>query len=58
MLDKIVLLNPFNIMNKGYSIVYSNNNIISSVDDVEVNEEIDIKLKDGTIGAVITKKSK
>lgn len=57
MLDKIVLLNPFNIMNKGYSIVYSNNNIISSVDDVEVNEEIDIKLKDGTIGAVITKKS-
>ena len=33
MTDKMVLLNPFNIMKKGYSIVYKEDNIVSSSKD-------------------------
>ena len=55
-IDKIVLLNPFNIMKKGYGIIYKNDNIISSIENVNLNDELTIKLKDGTISTVVKDK--
>lgn len=54
-IDKIVLLNPFNIMKKGYGIIYHNDTIISSVSKVNEEDYITVKLTDGTIDAVVKK---
>lgn len=51
--DKIVLLNPFNIMNKGYSIVYKNGEIITSSKKLIKNDKIKIKMADGDAIATI-----
>ena len=47
--DKLILLNPLNLMKKGYSIAYQNNNVISSVKDININQTIKIKMSDGEI---------
>ena len=36
-------------MKKGYSIAYQNNNVISSVKDININQTIKIKMSDGEI---------
>lgn len=48
-IDKLILLNPLNLMKKGYSIAYQNNNVISSVKDININQAIKIKMSDGEI---------
>ena len=48
-IDKLILLNPLNLMKKGYSITYQNNNVISSVRNVDVNKPLKIKMFDGEI---------
>lgn len=48
-IDKLILLNPLNLMKKGYSIAYQNNNVISSVKDININQTIKIKMSDGEI---------
>ena len=53
MTDKMVLLNPFNIMKKGYSIVYKDENIVSSSKDLKSDDEIMIKMSDGDVYAKI-----
>ena len=57
-IDKIVLLNPFNIMKKGYGIVYHGDTIISTVDKLNVNDRVTIKLVDGSVDATINKINK
>lgn len=52
-LDKIVLLNPFNIMKKGYGIVYLDDSIISSIDNVKTNDLLKVQLSNGIIDAVV-----
>ncbi len=47
--DKLILLNPLNVMKKGYSITYQNNNVISSVRNLKVSDELIIKMFDGEI---------
>lgn len=48
-LQKLIILNPLNIMSKGYSITYQDNNVISSVKDIDKNKNIKIKLVDGEV---------
>ncbi|VUD68975.1 Exodeoxyribonuclease 7 large subunit [Thalassocella blandensis] len=49
--------NPLNIMSRGYSITTNcYNKIIQSVKDVELDEELYIKLSDGTIKTKVTEK--
>lgn len=52
-LDKIVLLNPFNIMKKGYSIVYNKDVIASSIKHINVNDDVTIRLSDGSFSATV-----
>jgi len=58
MIDKMIILNPLNLMKKGYSIVYKNNNVVSSINNIENDDIIDIKFQDGTINAKVLEKRK
>lgn len=48
---KINLLNPNNILDKGYSIVYKDSKIIKDVNDLNKDDEIKIVVKSGNITA-------
>ena len=43
-------------MKKGYSIVYKNDNVVSSINNINNEDIIDIKLQDGTINAKVLEK--
>lgn len=53
LIDKSILLNPFNVMLKGYAITKQDGKIIKSVKDVNVNQTLEILMQDGTIIANI-----
>ncbi len=42
-------LSPLATLNRGYSIVQKNNEIINSINQINLNDNVDIKLKDGNI---------
>ena len=52
-LNSLKLLNPVNIMEKGYSLVKVKEKIISNADDLKIGETIDIKLYKGEVVAEV-----
>lgn len=59
LLKTVTILNPMKILDSGYSIVKNKNEVITSVKLVNVNDVINIALKDGTIDAkVVSKETK
>jgi exodeoxyribonuclease VII large subunit len=59
LLSTLDALSPLKVINRGYSIVESGNKTINSVNQVEVDQEIKVKLKDGSlITKVISKEDK
>lgn len=57
-INKMVILNPLNLMKKGYSLVYKDDKLITSVDLVEIDDDVSIRLSDGNIKATIKEKRK
>ncbi|MDY6142499.1 MAG: exodeoxyribonuclease VII large subunit, partial [Bacilli bacterium] len=56
-LMKLKALNPSSYIDKGYSLVtYQDNKVLSSIDDIEIGEDILIQIKDGLLNASVTKK--
>lgn len=53
LIEKITLLNPLNIINKGYTIVYKGDNIIYNVKELDVNDDVKIKFNDGSAIATV-----
>ncbi len=51
--NRLDLLSPLKIMDKGFSIVETNNKIVKSVTDVKKEDNINIKVLDGTIEAKV-----
>jgi len=49
-------LNPLSLMDRGYAVVLKDEKIMTSIHDVEINEHVDIRLKDGRLEAKITGK--
>jgi exonuclease VII large subunit len=43
-------------MDRGYAVVLKDEKIMTSIHDVEINEHVDIRLKDGRLQAKITGK--
>ncbi len=59
LLNKIELLNPLKILDKGYSVVKKDNKVIKNIDDLNINDTININLSKGIITAnVIGKEEK
>ena len=52
-INKLDLLNPLNVIKKGYGVVSYNDKMIKSVKDIKQNDDINIKLNDGEISAVV-----
>ncbi len=46
---KLDLLNPDNILDKGYSIVHKDGKIIKNINDLSINDDINIMVKNGNI---------
>ena len=52
-IDKLNLVNPLNILKRGFSLTYLDNKIVKSVKDVNKGNNINIKLNDGVITASV-----
>ena len=52
-INKLELLNPLSVLSKGYSLTTINGKVIKSVKDVKVNDEVDIKLLDGSLHTIV-----
>ncbi len=53
MINKLELLNPLNILSKGYSLVTLNDNVVKSTKDLKVNDTINIRMHEGKVSAVV-----
>ena len=41
--------NPSRLMDRGYSIIKHKEHVVTSINDVDINDELDINLKDGIL---------
>jgi len=57
-INRLELLNPLSIMSKGYSVVKSKGKVIKSIDQINIDDQIDILVSDGVLNARIIKKRK
>ena len=53
LLNKLDLLNPLNVLSKGYSVVTLDDNVIKSSKDIKVNDEVNVRLHEGKIKAIV-----
>ena len=53
LINKLELLNPLAVLNKGYSIVSINNHSVRDLNKIKINDLIDIKLNKGNIKAKV-----
>lgn len=53
LIEKLEILNPLNALKRGYSVTKKNNKCISSINDIKIDENISIMLKDGEINAKV-----
>ena len=52
-LEKLNLLNPLNVLQKGYSLVTLDGVVIKSSKDLKVNNEINIRMHEGNVNAIV-----
>lgn len=52
-INKLVLLNPFNTMKRGYAIITQNNNIIDKIKSIDYEQNINIQMTDGNVDAKV-----
>ena len=48
---KLDLLNPNSVLDKGYSIVYKDNKVVKDISKLDINDDINIVVKNGNINA-------
>lgn len=53
MINKLELLNPLNILSKGYSLVTHNDEVIKSTKDLKVDDVIKIRMHEGKVNAIV-----
>ena len=53
LIEKLELVNPLNVLKRGYSLTTQDNKIISSIKKIKKTKPITIKLQDGTIEATV-----
>ena len=52
-INKLELLNPLNVLKKGYSVTKVNNKPLKSIKDVKEKDKLNIKIIDGEIDAIV-----
>lgn len=53
LVEKLELVNPLCILKRGYSLTYINNKVINDINKVNINSNIQIKLSNGVIDAIV-----
>lgn len=53
LIEKVELVNPLNVLKRGYSLTYIDNKVISDIKKVKINSDITIKLNNGIINATV-----
>lgn len=48
------MLSPFNILGRGYAIVQKDESVVDSMSMLNIGDEVNIKLSDGSVSAKIT----
>lgn len=51
--SRLNVLNPYSLLNKGYSLIYKDNEVITSINQLNIDDLITINLKDGNIEATV-----
>ncbi len=49
LIEKLELINPLGVLKRGYSLTYQDEHIVKNIKDINVNQELLIKLHDGNI---------
>jgi exodeoxyribonuclease VII large subunit len=52
--EKAIILNPLNLMSKGYSIVYQDGEVVTQVAELKINNDVDVRMADGKFTALVT----
>jgi len=52
-IEKLIALNPLNILKRGYSVTFYDSKVLTSVIDVNINDEVITYLKDGSFRSKI-----
>jgi len=52
--EKLALLNPTEVLRRGYGIVKKNENILRSIETVEHNQSVEVVLVDGSFTAIVS----
>ncbi len=58
MLNKLNLLNPLNILSKGYSVVKKDDKVIKDIKNIKVKDKISIRFHKGNIDAIVERINK
>ena len=53
LLNKLEVLNPLNTLKRGYSITKKENNVITSIENIKINDKIDITFENGIVNAEV-----
>lgn len=56
LLDRLKVLNPANVLERGYAIVYNKKNVVTSVKDIKLEDNLEIQFKDGYSSVFVTGK--
>ena len=52
-INKLILLNPLNIMSKGYTITFQDGKVVSKIEDVDKDKSLNTKILGGEIISTI-----
>lgn len=55
LIEKLEVLNPMNTLKRGYAIVRSNNEVVSNIDNLKKDDNLEIELKNGKVITKVVK---
>jgi exodeoxyribonuclease VII large subunit len=54
--EKLKVLNPLNVLQRGFSIVKQDDKYIKNIKDIDMNKSLNIELSDGTVETKIVQR--
>ena len=52
-ITKLNLLNPLNILDRGYNITYKDDHVVTSIKEINKTDKLSIKMKDGNVNVTV-----
>ena len=58
LIEKLEIINPLSVLKRGYSLTYKENIIVRSINDVNKNDLLNVKISDGSLKVSVVEKEK